>query len=842
MGLFEPSTWAEVEEAVVSNKPSAQPSNPFVVNVRSFTNAPERYLTSSSTLSTTNKRNDNNNNSSSLSTSNIIDNQTDQLSQERQNIYNNTRRRPPLKRSDAQFDDLLGQGRVDLDAEQFVRRYATPTPTFFINNTEDTNNNLTTFPVTPSSKNEQVLKRMSSNLNPSSVNFNPVIYLCKLHKDSSITQLESGCELLKLIARKLDERVDCLRRDCFIRGAVVESALRCCKLSVAGDGGEDRLKLLRVADGVVKEKYGDVVEREIKIERLKKGLVVYGNLKWIFVLGHRLKDVGQGVLNGDIEGLDEVIKQHKKAALWLQAQRMDDEKNEDGKRKNHVQSLQMIERNVQCGFQILFNALLTRLSSEIKRKHQRNTARIINILITSHHEDIITQSLTKRTSYAHDLIDKACKSIEDDVTVLTERCSGAFIKGMKHILELVSILTSIYISNKDKWLKIINDNHLSPTITTYNNIIRKHINVLGKDSVIEIGKAFKHLRGFLTGSSSISSSNSEGAVGMMDEVYNEVCGCYVKTICNKIENEQLKLVATSIVDGCILDDCVNDLDRIVLEGLGNANSILIDKVIISETIRRNIEIVNTACMKSITVFIEELDKRISTTSKEVNHLKLVKLCDNIEERIIQKHFTRTKKTWTKRIRQIRKVSFYKYMKIGCKDICKICKSLGIWASMSENNIIINDTSLPPIRVTNGISRTACEICVESNLLITTAKKIIGDNKILLKQVLLAMVDQIAQSMILGLSSRKLGYRKAAQLWVDVTVIVNVLTSGCTGLEGKQVKGFLKVRERAVQAILTDGFVFSPLDEHTLKQSVVKDAMNDLNIICSCFTDVWRFLQ
>lgn len=865
MPVFEPSTWAEVEEAIVSNKPSAQTDDSFVLQVRAFTNAPERFLTTGTTTAQPASQASSHRDYMPRLLDGTIPNgnATDTRSSDNPSSPESQSRRerhphPRVKRSEVQFDDLLGHGRVDLDTQSFVRRYASPANF----------KQLTMFP-SPSRL------RSASEINPSSDAFHPSVYLAKVHNESTVDQLVAGKGVLQSVKQHLDTQADAYRSEKFVNAALVEAAFESTKsslLSISPFANSDNTSPqqdFERAEGVLKSRYEDVMRRESKLAQLQRTLAIYKRYQWVFTLAARLRSAA----NEDISVIEDAVREYHRAVKWIRAQ--------DGS------NFEVISRAIESGFQVLFNALLTRLSSG--HSSRQETTKLVAILVSVRREDLLTEALSKRMEHALEGLQKAVRSVdvaaiitvrgtgkmESDVTDLVSRASVAFIEGLSHVWRLGRVLMT-----QDQWTRNV-DAQIIQLCASYAQIIREH---LLADVLLICSESVKQIAGVRIKAAS-DLQIGKTALGPLDDVIAEVVDLFFKSLASTVrtEAEQAAIAAVrmdnvgapaaqilfgiaanalSQVDSTLLQQLNQCEDYSMREGEdeGSPCSFRSEQGMMGNSMvgSSSAELLTIACSEAPAIFAQEVHERMmrgdGDGDLESAALKVAVCCTELCRSVVERIAERVKESGVLNVRaahrqskitlesvtEIQKRSLSRYVELVSQGLRDVTRAL---VSFPEDELGESMSRTVPIKI-EGVSKGVSELALQLALItITTRRK--SANKGLIEHILLELIRDIGTTLVDVLSTDKLAYHRAAQLWVDVTFVQEMVTKGADA-EWERVQhaldGFARVKERAVQAVLADGFSFSLADMQTLRESVISTAIEEAMMVCDCFQETWSFVR
>lgn len=896
MPVFEPSTWAEVEEALISRKPAAQTSDTFVQQVRAFTNAPERFLATTTTTASTSDQSHSrdrlprladtlhvasSNNPPTATTdtkSSSHPSTADTASRERERDRDRgrDRRHPPhVKRSEVQFDDLLGHGRVDLETQSFVRRYNAPANF----------KNLAMFPA--SSPLQRRNPTTNSDINPSSTAFRPSAYLAKVHRESTIDQLVAGKAVLQNVKQHLDTQADAYRSEKFVSAALVESAFESTKSSLrdispfADGSSSTRTPALDFAraETVLKVRYEDVMQRESKLAQLQRTLAIYKRYQWVFTLAPRLR----AAVNEDVTAIEQVVREYQRAVKWIQAQ--DDA------------DLDVISQATESGFQVLFNALLTRLSSG--HLSRQETMRLVAVLVSVKREDLLTEALSKRMAHALDGLRKAVRSVdiaaivtvrgtgkvESDVADLVSRASVAFVEGVSHVWRLGRVLMS-----QERWTRPV-DTQLSQLCAAYAQVLREHlltdVSLLSPKVVRQIAA----VRGKILTDLQIAHES----VLPLDDVIAEVVELFFKALANGVrldaEQAAIRAVRNDTIGApsaqlvCdIATEALGQVDVALVQGLHGSSddgggpasvgrfgvreddappsSLRVDGGTpgsgppTAAGVASSAEVLAVACAEAPAIFAQEVHERMLRTDVEADASALkvavccTEMCRSVIDRIRDKlqisgvqdlraAYKQTKET-LEAVRSIQEKSIARYVELVSRSLRDAARAL---VSFPEDERGDSVSRTVPIKI-EGVSKGVSELTLQLAL-ITISTRRRSANKGLIEHILLELIREIGATLVDVLSTDKVAYDRAAQLWVDVTFVQDMVTRGADGEREavqKALDGFARVKERAVQAVLADGFSFSLADMQTLRETVITAAVKEAIMVCECFQETWAFVR
>lgn len=853
MPAFEPSTWAEVEEALASRKAAAQISNPFVANVRAFTDAPERFISSSQ---------DSYSRSQPATVSEVLssDGEDAPAPQDVQRGVARKRPRPPLsriKRNDGQFDDLLGLGRVDVESMSFVRRYAS-------------NPNVDEFSMTPTSVNGRSFSRAP--LNPSSEAFDPIMYLNKIHHATPLKELVKGQQTLKKLRERFNTEAEQFRREKYVSAALVEAAFESTKNSLrpvspfaSGQDGVETGKVFAEAEQMLKTRYEDVLSREEKLGGLRRTLGVYTRYQWVFSLGARLRS---SVTEG-IGAIENAVREYLRGIKWLEAQ--------------EGANVKVIERDINDGFQYFIASLLSQLSTG-HFSHQE-MARLFTVLTSVKRADLLTEALSKRMSFAVDGLKKSVQAVDVGVilgvqsnaartqletTELITRASTAFFDGLSHLWRLGRVLIG-----QERWLRTV-DVQLLQFSDAYASILRENLKGDFSHASREAVREISSVRRRAINDLQIPVSCLSPVV----EANNEITECFLRSISRACEATVVRIASQAVHSDTVRTDAAQRLASALVEAMDQVDDSLVQvegdadgteesktsastlqetqedyEDIASEGPETGVKLLGRTCAEAPGVFARQiydlmLEKDADVKSKS---LKMAVCCTELlgnvietvweksgetsvfDRRAVTHHLAESKCT----IQEILRECTTSYVKLVSAPLQQLVSGL---VSFSEEELEDCVSRTIPIKI-EGISKSANEVALQLALItIETRKR--SENIDLIRTILLSLIRDVGSTLIEVLSTDKLIYHRAAQLWVDVSYIQDMITKGAdsdTIALQEALDAYSRVKERAVQAVLADGYSFSLADMDVLRESVVVGGMKRAHMVQECFRETWELL-
>lgn len=809
MPAFEPSTWAEVTEAAATLK--APDEHPFVTQIRSFTQSPEQFVTHVHT------------------NSKLQPEQSDALPRAR------------TKRPDAHFDDLLGYGRVDLERETFVRRNTNPS--------------------------EDIVLPVGGDgvINPSAPQFNPALYLARVHADSTKEQLREGRNALVGVRKRLEEEVETYRKEKFVAAAVVEAAFESTKMSLlplspfdeAGSGRETE-RIFERAEALLKKRYEDVMQRETRLARLQRTLAVFQRYEWVFNLGERMRTTA----SEDLTSIEEVMREYARGVKWLDAQ--------------DAGCMTLIQDDVDDGFRILVDSVVSRLSNAHCTRSE--ASRLVAVLTSVRKEDLLSDALAKRMSFAQEGLQKALRSMdlssvmgegsisEQEAGVLVTRVSSGFYDGLWHVWRLGRVLMS-----HDRWLRIVDD-HIVRLCDEYAKILRKTLlddaSLISQTAVKEIASV--HMK-------SVSELQiPEACLGPLEEVSTEVIESFITSLSKAVRAGSEQVASQSTKNDTVGIQSAQLLQALVIEALSQVDASMFKgkegldekspssrkgpddepRTVKFDQSPSTVDVLGSTCAEAPAIFAKTVYRNVSDSRIETDlaSLKVAICCSELNSRVVPsivehmqvgspfdaRPLQRELKTCKETISDIKEKALSTYVSLVSPPLQTLASSL---AAFPEDEVSDSVSRTVPIKI-EGVSKSANELVLQLALVMITVRKRSTQVE-LIRHILLQLISEVGSTLVQVLSTDKLAYHRAAQLWVDVTYMQEMVTKGANA-EAKGVQdsldGFSRVKERAVQAVLADGYSFSLADMQMLKDSVVAGGMEESSMLCECFAETWELLR
>lgn len=519
---FQPSTWAEVEDALASRKDALRASDPIIADILSFTNAPMRCIDAA-----------------------VPDaKRPTKLSRASSALVGEVPPTPRVKRGNMQIDDILGLGRVDLESEAFVRRYNIEQPA---------PNAIPTLPVyrpgNAGAEGDEEFLPPPGALNPSSKDFNPVQYLSRLHTGSTVDDLTSGLTTLSDVSNNLRQVDDDLRASAHANLALASSVVAQARLSAQSSIGASKLLCsasavksnpLTVSGRTLDEKYGHILRRQSRIDTLKRVLKVVGRFGWILQLPSTLRAVG----GADIQRIEDAARQVLRAQQWRIAQ------------DTAVGPARAwIDAELEGGLDA-FVATIERRLSTAAAGDQKNIARLVDVLELVEREKCVETALSARLATAKEMLRSAGRtsavsalvrarvgaaSGAGDAVELMTRMSNAFVDGLGEFWDLARVVAS-----RPRWSDKV-DLMLPTLVTAYAESVRSALlsdsHFVSHDAALEVGRAQRRVQQEL--------GVPVVYLRMLDEVCSQVVELHLSSLARALRSSASTIARLCLEDGTV---------------------------------------------------------------------------------------------------------------------------------------------------------------------------------------------------------------------------------------------------------------------------------------------------
>ncbi|CDF40602.1 unnamed protein product [Chondrus crispus] len=621
-------------------------------------------------------------------------------------------------------------------------------------------------------------------------------------------------------------------------------------------------KTFWTAEQKLKSRYENVRRREAELSGLRSTLAVYARFQWIFTLGDKLR----AAATEGLSAIEAAIKEYRKALKWMDAQ-------EDA-------DLSHIEADITDGFNKLVDALLSRLSTA--HLSRQDTSRLVNVLSSVGRDNVMTDALEKRMMFAMEGLRKASDATAiialprmpeervtpEEATEIMTRCNTAFIAGMLHIWRLGRIL-----SGQERWQKTVHK-YLVEFCRAFVEIARanlftdvsvislqsvKGITAVGKKAINELHVPGTCIVPLLELASTITQQFLRSVSVSVRFNANRVAAQALQT--NTVSNETASQLHSIIVealeqvDGSIIPSGVGHQGPGVIASDFSSNGAGTDSSAPSEKVS-GLTLLAITCAEVPGMFVRDIEASMEEKGCDVetSSLKVASVCSEIRCSVIEElemrmgpsslfyteETTKCVAETNRAVQEIQERSTDTYVRLVSAPLEALAANL---VAFPEEELEDSFSRAVPIKI-EGISKSACEVTLQLALITITTRKSSGNTR-LLREILLSLIQAVGQTLVDVLSTDKLIYHRAAQLWVDVTYIQDMITRGADsdtpGLQ-EALDGYSRVKERAVQAVLADGYSFSIADMSVLRSSVVAIGMELAQMVQDCFRETWLSLR
>lgn len=498
--VFEPSTWAEVEDAAASGKDTTSRSDRIIPEIISFTNCSARC--SDGTIPSPTR-------ASSLPHRAAPPSAATGAAAGASGPAAPALPPPPAarrhKRGAAQMDDLLGLGRVDLHAGAFARRYTAEHPAAHA---------VPRLPVrcaaeTVDAPGEAETAAIASVLNPASPQFRAELYVSRLHGETPLEDLRGGRELLDDVVESAErdaaqERVDAHAK-LALAAAVVDQARRSAhappgfsnlirSVNMGASSGE-AIRFGRHGSGeqfaatgaALDEKYRGILDRQKRIECLQHVLDVVRRFGWLLTLPDKLR----AAWKADVAAVEEVASLLKRAKEWKDAQDAP-----IGPARIWIQS------QIDLALDDFVSGMERRISHANVDDHA-NLACFVNILQLIGREKTVNAALNVRLASAREALLKvgAVSNVGghsmrsrrktvggcEDMANVMPRLSNAFVSGLQNVWDLAQIVNA-----RGRWGEVV-AKVVPALVDEYTECVRKLLlsgpRLESRAAALEIGRA-----------------------------------------------------------------------------------------------------------------------------------------------------------------------------------------------------------------------------------------------------------------------------------------------------------------------------------------------------------------
>ncbi len=402
MVAFEPSTWAEVEEAEAMGKAVLRGGCGLARDILRHSAAPERALVPSEPAQPPPRPH---------SPEPARDDAAAKARACRADIP--AQRLIRAKRADMHFDDLLRAGRVNLATKTLVRAAgrAVHERSLFADATRP-------------------LANYDSALNPSSTQWRAADYLRVLHARTTRSGLETGLRNVRALLKAIDSQADTLRMGAFPSVCLAAAELEATRKGVSL---KEPPYEFRQAERALSRKYAGVAQKQEAVGRLASVLRVLSRFGWVFETGRAMRNAAATVAPLDV--LERLARDYVRAREWAEAQT-------PGVASKRV-GADLDDAVVRFG-----NAITLRLGDA--RMSRSAMRRYVSVLGTVGEDRCIADALVVRMQAAREKLAAAVTSSsavknssapDSEATGAVKTATGAFLGGLSSYWRLACVVS-----------------------------------------------------------------------------------------------------------------------------------------------------------------------------------------------------------------------------------------------------------------------------------------------------------------------------------------------------------------------------------------------------------------
>ena len=405
MVAFEPSTWAEVEEAEAMGKAVLRGGSNLARDIVRFSVAPERSLAPCEPAQPTPPPRP-------QSPEPVRDEAAVKARACREDIP--AQRLIRAKRADMHFDDLLRAGRVNLATRTLVRSggaRAVHERSLFSDATRP-------------------LATHDSPLNPSSTQWRAADYVRILHTRTTRTGLEAGLKNVQAMLTAIETQADTLRTRAFPSVCLAAAELEATRKGITLRQAPYEF---RQAEKALSRTYAGVAQKQEAVGRLASVLRVLSRFGWVFETGQAMRNAAASV--APLEVLERLARDYVRAREWANAQT-------PGIASRRV-AADLDDAVVRFG-----NAITVRLGDS--RTPRGAMRRYVSVLGTVGEDRCIADALVVRMQTAREKLAAAVASTgsvqtssapDSEATVSVKAATGAFLGGLSSYWRLACVVS-----------------------------------------------------------------------------------------------------------------------------------------------------------------------------------------------------------------------------------------------------------------------------------------------------------------------------------------------------------------------------------------------------------------
>jgi Exocyst complex component Sec5 len=864
---FEPSTWAEVDDAATSRKAAVAPHDPMVAKIVSFTDCPMRCVDGE--IPDLRQRGYGHSQAHKIHRTSVVTTSHQHDSSPHSAKFQPAAVRhlhaPPAarsKRNPMMIGDLLGLGRVDLESQTLVRRYpsdfaiAKPVPPF------------------PVIVDKESSDRVSGVINPSSASFRPIHYLARIHCKTSLADFQSALSNLTAMSDSLNEQASALRATSHSRLALAAKAVEQTRRSALATDSFSELfesmqgeNQLAAADVALDEAYRHIVDRQRRIDRLKHVLAVVNRYSWLFELPVSLRDAGKA----DIRVIEQNALLYGRAREWVKAQ--------EGRSFVSIGN-DWIVRELEDGIQEFVKSIEQRLST-FSTTDRPYVTRLVDVVESIGHDNVVESALNTRMSFARDSLGKAGRvgpvsavlrarvggGGQTDAFDLISRMSRAFVDGLEQFWDLAHVA-----STRSKWNDVVSlllPSFVSEYAEQVRLVLLQDVRMVTREAALDIVRSYSR--------ASKEVRVPPAHLGPLRDVMMEIVDVHVSNLCRSVKASASDLGRTCFENntvGALLphlayslaEQAVGEVHDLIELGNTGLKSRL--ENVHGQESESNAVVLGTLCATIPELIADTLRKMILEKIQQGNPLApgssagsrqilmapsrtshdsipfttgqnayascimgTARYCGSIfENEIVQqicrlaseqlgvRSLEKTQSHVLGRLRTTRQEAIQIYCEHQFPEVRWSAQRI---AEMRSCEGLRTSQSME----VDSASPQAVEVLLNICLAVCRARED-GGTRIEIELVQRELLGQIANALNGIMASNDKSLDMAAQIWVDITFIAAVASDqrGSSHTARKAVDGLLNARQAAVDAVKRAGFPFSTAEEENLRRTAVSPSV------------------
>lgn len=515
---FEPSTWAEVEDAINSRKPHLLAHDGVLQEILCF--AEHLPTCVDADLCSTSA-------SAHHGTDAISDPRTDaRAAGKRARMCAIDRgllacvsgsKCGPSKRQVTQIEDLLGLGRVDLETQSLVRRYS-------VSHVPERSS----VPlIVPACCDES--SSVCPAIDPSSSDFQASQYLQQVHKETSFHEfcvaLPRLAETSAALGSLADSRCGTARPTIEVAASAVERIRRS---AASGSSAfpfasfSESRALFSNTEEALNIRYRDIIRRQQRVEVLRRALTVVENFRWVFQLPLELRSA---TLH-DAKELEQLARQCVRAREWVHAQE-----------SMPVASSRWIRSELDSAQDSFVGMLRSGLSSPLVPSPAQIASSVAALELLDQ-EDAVASALATRLNRAkmqlrkagRECVGQGCPAVlsggSSQPRSPVAQLSDSFVEGLRQFWDLARV-----IALRRKWSDSI-DVMLPSLVSDYVGLARQCLSANGNCSTRDVANDIARVCDVASSDFGVPSTS----LGSLQELMHEIVDRYVSIVSRSLKN------------------------------------------------------------------------------------------------------------------------------------------------------------------------------------------------------------------------------------------------------------------------------------------------------------------